>query len=423
MASAFTNAKKQIDQIVAHLAPDYQQNTRQFKKAVEILKRPQRLLKKKLSVKMDNGKIKHFNAFRSQHNDARGPFKGGIRFHPNVSADEVMALSTWMSIKCSVVGIPYGGGKGGVVVNPKELSMNELERLSKEYARFIAPYIGPWKDVPAPDVNTDGRIMAWMLEAYEQKVSQHAAATFTGKPLELGGSLGRTEATGQGGFFVLQCYAKKQKLIPAKTRIAVQGFGNVGYYFTRFADAAGFRVVAASDSSGALFDNKGLDFERTAKLKEEYGSFKAASENVNVKFISNEELLALDVDILVPAALENAITEVNAMNIKAKVILEMANGPTTPEAEEILLPKKVDILPDVLCNAGGVTVSYFEWVQNLHGYRWDLRRVNEELKVIMDESFEEIFKVVKSKKTSYRKAAYLLAVKRIIDAMILRGRV
>lgn len=422
MASAFENAKKQIDNVADLLVDEYPDKGK-FKRSIELLKKPQRLLKKNLSVKLDNGKKKTFVAFRSQHNDARGPFKGGIRFHSNVSEDEVKALSTWMSIKCAVVGIPYGGGKGGVIVDPKTLSESELERLCKGYATFLAPYIGPWNDVPAPDVNTGGREMAWMLEAYEKKVGHHASATYTGKPIELGGSLGREEATGLGGFFILQNYSKVSKLVPGKAKVAIQGFGNVGYWFAKFASDAGYKVVSVSDSSGAIFESKGLVIEKMLAHKNELGSFKEVAAKKNIKFISNEDLLGLDVDVLVPAALENALNERNVKNVKAKAILEMANGPTTPEAEIALLNLKKDLLPDVLCNAGGVTVSYFEWVQNLYGYRWTKEEVNKELKKIMDLSFDEIQKVVKSKNVAYRKAAYFIALKRIIDAMILRGRV
>ena len=381
--SAFENAKKQIDDVSALLANDY----------------------------------------RSQHNDARGPFKGGIRFHPNVSEDEVKALSIWMSVKCAVTGIPYGGGKGGIIINPNDYSPADLEIICKSYAEFLAPYIGPWKDVPAPDVNTGGREMAWMLEAYEAKIGYHAPATFTGKPIDLGGSLGREEATGQGGFYVLEAYAKKKNLKPLKTTVAVQGFGNVGYWFAKLAADSKYRVVSVSDSSGGLYDPKGLNIDKILSLKERFKSFKEVSQNEKIKFISNEELVSLNVDILVPAALENSVNEDNVKTVRAKVILEMANGPTTPGAEEYLGKKGVDVLPDVLCNAGGVTVSYFEWVQNLHGYRWTSVRVNEELKKMMLLAFEDIYKRVKEKKVSYRKSAYSLALKRIIDAMILRGRV
>ncbi len=422
MASAYENAKKQIDSIASILVEEYEDKGK-FKKAIDLLKRPQRLLKKKISIKLDNGKVKSFQAYRSQHNDSRGPFKGGIRFHPQVTEDEVKALSTWMSIKCAVVGIPYGGGKGGIIVDPKALSQGELMRLSKKYAEFLAPFIGPWKDVPAPDVNTGEPEMAWMLDVYEKKVGLHSPATFTGKPIELGGSLGRTEATGLGGVFVLQSYADHQGLVPEKTSIVVQGFGNVGFWFSKIAKGLGYKIVAVSDSSGGIYNPNGLDVEKMAELKEKYGSFKEVTDASKMKYVSNEELLALKADILVPAALENAITKDNAKKIMAKVILEMANGPTTPEAEDVLLIKKVHVLPDVLCNAGGVTVSYFEWVQNLQGLSWTKDKVNEELRKIMDVSFEEVHKISHQKKVSYRKAAYVLAVKRIIDAMILRGRV
>ena len=422
MNTAFDNAKSQLDKVVKLLEKDYQ-DKHQFNSAIAKLKTPQNFLQKKLIVKLDNGKTRSFQAYRSEHNDARGPFKGGIRFHPNVSEDEVKALSFWMSIKCAVAGIPYGGGKGGIIVDPKLLSKNELQRLCYAYGEFLAPHIGPWKDVPAPDVNTGGHEMAWMLEAYEKKVGFHAPATFTGKPLELGGSLGREEATGQGGLFVLNSYIKVKKLNPKKLTVAVQGFGNVGYWFAKLAEKVGYKIVAVSDSSGAVYNPKGLNVSKTLELKQKYGSFSAIPKTGVLRLITNEELLTLKVGVLVPAALENAVTLEIAKNLKAGTILELANGPTTPEAEEILLKKKVDVLPDVLCNAGGVTVSYFEWVQNLHGYSWTKERVNEELKVIMEKAFTEIHDVVKEKKISYRQAAFVLAVKKIIDAMILRGRV
>jgi glutamate dehydrogenase/leucine dehydrogenase len=422
MVSAFANAKHQIDSVASIIECEYE-DKKKFRAAIALMKKPQKLIRKNLNIKLDNGKTKKFIAFRSQHNNARGPYKGGIRFHPNVSEDEVKALSTWMSIKCAVVGIPYGGAKGGIIVDPRDLSLGELERLSKEYAKSIASYIGPWKDVPAPDVNTSGSEMAWMLEAYEGKVGYQAPATFTGKPIGLGGSEGRTEATGLGGFYILQNYLKTNKRSNKATKIVIQGFGNVGYWFTKFASEAGFEVVAVSDSSGAVYKKIGLNIDKIAKLKEKYGSLYNIPKSKNIKLITNEELLALPVDILVPAALENAITNINAKKINAKLVLEMANGPTTPEAEEILLKRKVDVLPDVLCNAGGVTVSYFEWVQNLYGYYWTKKEVNEKLKKIMDKAFKDIVDVVKTKKISYRKAAYTLAVKRIVETMILRGRV
>lgn len=422
MATAFDNAKKQIDAVVGFLQPDYP-NKKQFKDAINQLKAPQKFHKDQITVKLDNGKTQTFAAYRSQHNNARGPFKGGIRFHPGVSEDEVKALSTWMTIKCAVVGIPYGGGKGGIVVDPDKLSNKELERLSKKYAEFLVPHIGPWVDIPAPDVNTGEREMAWMLDAYEAKVGHHAAATFTGKPIDLGGSLGRTEATGLGGFYVLESYAKVKNLTPKKTTLAIQGFGNVGYWFAHFSYKAGYKIVAISDSSGGLYNKDGFDPEKVMALKTKYGSFAKAPLSKNSKLLTNTELLSLDVAVLVPAALENAISEANAETIKAQTVFELANGPTTPEAEKVLVAKGIDVIPDVLCNAGGVTVSYFEWVQNLHGYRWTKDKVNSELKDVLAEAFAKIHEIVEIKEATYRQAAYILAVKRVVDAMLLRGRV
>jgi len=410
MTSAFDNAKKQLDQVTPFLGEEYA-------RGLKLLRTPQKILSKKISIKLDNGKDKSFQAFRVQFNDARGPFKGGVRYHPNVSLDEVKALSFWMTVKCAVVGIHYGGSKGGIPVDPSTLSCGELKRLSFAYSDFVAPYIGPWQDVPAPDVNTDSQIMAWMLEAYEKKVGYQAPATFTGKPIELGGSQGRTEATGVGGVTVLKEYLKKCPTSPRLrgTRIAVQGIGNVGYWFAHFAQKEGFKVVAISDSKGGIYDPRGLDVDQVLREKEKNGRIKAN--------ITNEELLTLPVDVLVPAALENAITAQNAGRVKAKCVLEMANGPTTPEADEILAKRKIDVIPDVLANAGGVTVSYFEWAQNLSGYYWEKEEVLNKERKIMIKAFNDIYKMVNEKKVTYRQAAFILAVKRIIDAMMLRGRV
>lgn len=414
--SLYISALKQLEDIVPLLRGEYKDKER-FDRAVDSLKKHQRLLKGKLRIKMDSGKTKTFLSYRSQHNDARGPYKGGIRFHQNVSEDEVKALSFWMTIKCAVVDIPYGGAKGGVVVNPKELSEQELERLSKAYAEFLVPYIGPWKDIPAPDVNTGEQEMAWMLEAYEKKLGIHAPATFTGKPISLGGSAGRTEATGQGAVYVLQRFTKLKNLRPKQTTIAVQGFGNVGFWFAKLASDLGYKIVAVSDSKGGVYNLRGLNINKLLSHKEKTGSVVGLYDE-----LTNDELLALKVDFLVPAALENVITEKNAESVKAKYILEAANGPTTLEAEKILLQKKVDILPDVLCNAGGVTVSYFEWAQNLQGIHWTKEEINKKLNKIMVKSFEEINKTKERKDISYRQAAYVLAVRRVIDAIILRGK-
>ncbi|OIP03718.1 glutamate dehydrogenase [Candidatus Beckwithbacteria bacterium CG2_30_44_31] len=388
----YQNAVKQLETVAKYI--NLQGRT------LEELKCPKRVIKADLRVKMDDGKIKTFKAFRLQHNDAVGPYKGGIRFHPNVSEDEVKALSMWMTWKCSVVGIPYGGAKGGVICDPKNMSEAELERLSRAYIQAIAKYIGPFKDVPAPDVNTTPQIMAWMVDEYEKIAGKHEPGVITGKPVEVGGSLGRTEATGLGGFYVLE-QLRKVRNLPQNITIAVQGVGNVGYWFIEFAKKAGYRVVAWSNSKG--------------------GEYKG-------KKITNEQLLELPVDILVPAALENQITKDNAGKIKAKYIIEMANGPVTPEADEILHRRGIISIPDVLANAGGVTVSYFEWCQNNMGYYWGKDEVFSKLKVIMDKAFGEVWKIyanakrkTKNEKLTPRMAAYILAVGRVVKAMKMRG--
>jgi glutamate dehydrogenase len=418
-------ALNQIKETSTLLSEDYP-DQKLFKKAIEKILVPQKVVKGKISIIGKGGKKKTFQAFRIQHNDARGPFKGGIRFHQNVSEDEVQALATLMSLKCAVAGIPYGGAKGGVVVDPAKLTKDELKSLSIAYAKFITPYIGAWRDVPAPDVNTDGQIMSWMLETYEKKIGIQAPATFTGKPIELGGSLGRTEATGQGGVYTLQAYIKqnpKLKNLNSKITLAIQGFGNVGYYFAKLADEAGFKIVAVSDSSSGIYCEKGLNIKALAKYKDEGGTFKDYPVNKGTKLITNKDLLELPVTILVPAALENAITKENMEKISARAVLEMANGPTTTEADHYLYERGIDVIPDILSNSGGVTVSYFEWVQNLNGYYWTKEKVNEELKKVITKAFTDIDKIKKTKKISYRRAANYLSLKRIIDAMTLRGRV
>ncbi len=417
MNAMLAAALKQIEDTSAILSDDYE-DKRRFRKAIGAVLVPQRIIKGNLKV----GR-KTYRAFRIQHNDARGPFKGGIRFHPDVTEDEVRALATLMSLKCAVAGIPYGGGKGGVAIDPSKLTQDELKTLSQEYAKFITPHIGPWKDVPAPDVNTDGQIMAWMLEAYENKIGMQSPATFTGKPLELGGSLGRTEATGQGGVYVLETYIRTKGLKNKETIIAVQGFGNVGFWFAKLAAKLGYRIVAVSDSSSAIYSPEGLNIEKLGQFKENGGAFKDCPLKPGSKLITNEELLELPVTVLVPAALENAINKDNMEKVSAEVVFEMANGPITSEADAYLFKKGVDVIPDILANSGGVTVSYFEWVQNLHGYRWTKERVNEELKSTITKAFNDIDGIVKEKRISYRRAANYLALKRIIDAMMLRGRI
>lgn len=417
-------ALNQIKDTAVLLEKDYP-DKKQFRKAIKELLLPQKVVKGKISI-VGNGKKKTFRAFRVQHNDARGPFKGGIRFHPNACQDEVRALATLMSLKCAVAGIPYGGAKGGVAVDLEKLTSEEVKNLSASYVKLIAPYIGPWKDIPAPDVNTDEKIMSWMLEAYERKVGHQAPATFTGKPIELGGCLGRTEATGRGGVYTLQAYLKQNSKLRtpnSKITIAVQGFGNVGYYFAKFANKLGHKVVAVSDSSSGIYNPKGLNIENIAKYKKTGKSLKEYPLGVGEKLITNEELLELPVTVLVPAALESVITSKNVENISAKVIFEMANGPTTTDADKYLFKKGIDVIPDILCNSGGVTVSYFEWVQDLSGYPWTRVKVDKELKNIITKAFFDIDKIKKDRGISYRRAANFLSLKKIIDAMILRGRV
>jgi glutamate dehydrogenase/leucine dehydrogenase len=410
MANAFNNALKQLDKAV---------NLLNLKEGVvENLKKPQRILQFSLPVKMDDGKLKVFEAYRVQYNDARGPFKGGIRFHQQVNLSEVKALAFWMAVKTATVGIPMGGGKGGVVVNPKKLSLAELERLSRAYMKAAAGFIGPEMDVPAPDVNTNPQVMAWMMDEYEKIKGGHYPGVITGKPLELGGSAGRGTATAQGGFYVLQELLLKLKLNRKKLTVAIQGFGNAGSVFADLADQAGLKVVAVSDSQGGIYDEQGLDLDKVKAHKKQTGSVVDFAEAKNV---SNQKLLELPVDILVPAALENQITKDNAGRIKAQIILELANGPITPEADEKLFKKGKIVVPDVLANAGGVTVSYFEWVQNRQQYYWTEQEVLAKLKPIMVKAFNKVWQTGQEMKVDLRTAAFVLAVKRIAEAMELRG--
>lgn len=412
MNSPYENAVAQLKQVGELLGLE--------KPVLEVLSVPKKLHQSELSIVMDDGSEKRFLAFRSQHNDASGPYKGGIRFHSQVSEDEVKALSMWMTWKCGVVGIPYGGAKGGVVVDPKSLSHTELERLSRAYMRFIAPFIGSWVDVPAPDVNTTPEIMGWMLDEYEKVTGLHQPGTLTGKPLPLGGSEGRTEATGLGGFYVLEKLVEELKLQKKTVSLAIQGLGNVGYWFAYFASKAGFLLAALSDSKGGIYNPQGLDLDAVMKHKHTTGSLSGFEGS---KTISNEELLSLPVTIVVPAALENVINEKTAATVQANAIIEMANGPVTPEADVVLSQRGIISVPDVLANAGGVTVSYFEWVQNNMGYYWEKDDVFSKLKVIMDKAFDQTWSMLQSQKVSMRMAAYMGSVERVVAAMRLRGRI
>lgn len=386
---------------------------------LEILRKPDRVIEVSLPVVMDNGRIKVFDGYRVQYNNIRGPYKGGIRFHPQVSLDEVKSLAFWMTIKCAVADIPYGGGKGGVAVDVKKLSAGELERLTRAYTRGFADFIGPYRDIPAPDVYTNPQIMAWLMDEYSHIKGENTPAVVTGKPVEIGGSLGRDTATSSGGFFVFEQVLGKLKMPKSKVSVAVQGFGNVGMNFAVIAFRAGYKVAAVSDSRGGIYDPKGLNIEKVLSHKQATGSII----NFNgLKNITNEQLLELPVEAVVPAALENVINEKNADKIKAKIILEMGNGPTTPEAEEILNKKGVLIVPDVLANSGGVIVSYFEWVQNLRHYYWEQAKVEANLEKQITAAFKKVWQAMEQQNNrDLRTAAYLVAVERLVKALKVRG--
>ena len=385
----------------------------------EILKNPMRVLEVSFPVKLDNGTVKTFVGYRSQHNNAVGPFKGGLRFHPDVTKDEVKALSTWMTFKCSVAGIPYGGGKGGMAINPKDYSKAELERISKGFAKAISPIIGEKVDIPAPDVNTNGQIMSWMVDAYEEVAGKSTKGVFTGKPLEFGGSLARTEATGYGVHLTAKKALAKLNIDVKGATYAVQGFGNVGFYTAYYAYKDGAKIVAFSNSNVAVYNENGIDMEAVIKDFEENGRI-AANKGYG-KDITNNELLELEVDVLAPCALENQITSENADRIKAKVITEGANGPTTPEADEILFKKGIVVIPDILANSGGVVVSYFEWVQNLQSYYWSFEEVQQKEDALLSTAFEDVWALADEYKVDLRNAAYMKSIERISKAMKLRG--
>jgi len=409
----------------------YQNYLKQIKKAKDILnldedvyeqlKFPKRILEVSIPVKMDNGKLKVFQGFRSQFNDSLGPHKGGIRYHEGVTREEVMALSAWMMLKCAVVGIPLGGSKGGIIVNPKKLSKNELEQLSRGYIQKIYKYIGPTQDVPAPDVNTDGEIMTWMKDEYEKLIGEQAPGVITGKPIDMGGSLGRDTATAQGGFYTLQELMKELKMKSAKTTCAIQGAGNAGANMAILLARDKFKIVAMSDSQGAVISDKKtgyLDVNKVLAHKEKNRSVVGCP---GTRTITNEQLLELKVDVLIPSALENVITDKNAKNIKAKVVVELANGPVTPEADEIIFKKGIVTVPDILANAGGVTVSYFEQVQNAANYYWEVADVKTKLKKIMVQAFKDMWTVRTKYKIDSRTAAQVVAIKKIAQAVKERG--
>ncbi len=375
------------------------------------LLKPESVESVSFQVQMDDGTSKTLHGFRVRHNTNRGPGKGGIRFHPQVDVDEVMALANWMTWKCAVLDVPFGGGKGGVIVDPKKLSKAELKRVSEGFMTAIASFVGPEKDIPAPDVGTTAEIMEWMLDAYNKAVGGEHPGVITGKPLNRGGSVGRDDATARGGFYVLQQVAKDLPL-PKGATIAIQGFGNAGQHMAKLCSDAGYRIVAVTDSSGGVSNPEGLDVAKLLEYKKNTGHVHGFPGKATV----NEALLELPVDILVPAALENQITAINADRIKAKVVLELANGPTTPEADEILFKKGILVLPDILANAGGVTVSFFEWYQNQNDEHWTLEQVHKKLFDKMTAAAKAVFDTAKKSKVDLRTAALMVALQRVIAA-------
>lgn len=383
----------------------------------ELLKEPIRMLTVRIPVKMDDGSTKIFTGYRAQHNDAVGPTKGGVRFHPNVSETEVKALSIWMSLKAGIVDLPYGGGKGGIICDPRTMSFRELERLSRGYVRAISQLVGPTKDIPAPDVFTNSQIMAWMMDEYSRIREFDSPGFITGKPLVLGGSHGRETATAKGVTICIREAAAKKGIQLEGARVVVQGFGNAGSFLAKFMHDAGAKVIAISDAYGGLYDPEGLDIDYLLERRDSFGTVTKLFKDT----ITNQELLELDCDILVPAAIENQITEKNANQIKATIVVEAANGPTTLEATRILSERGILLVPDVLASAGGVTVSYFEWVQNNQGYYWTEEEVEEKLEKVMVKSFDTVYTTAMNRKVNMRLAAYMVGVRKMAEASRFRG--
>jgi len=407
----FKISQKQLDKSAAKLNLDPQVHG--------LLREPMRTLEVHFPVRMDDGTAQTFTGYRVQYNDARGPTKGGLRFHPDETMDTVKALAAWMTWKCAVVDIPYGGGKGGVVCNPKELSAGELERIARGYIRAIGRFIGPERDIPAPDVYTTPQIMAWMMDEYSTITGHNVPGVITGKPIPLGGSLGRGDATARGAVYTILEAARVLGVDLKGASVAVQGYGNAGYFAAKLMEElAGSTVVALTDSRGGAYSDGGIDPETAFRHKKDTGSVSGLAD---CKAITNQEILELDVDILIPAAIENVITQDNASAVKAKIIAEAANGPTTPEADDILYANGRYVIPDFLCNAGGVTVSYFEWVQNIGGFYWNLEEVHERLRDKMNRAFRDVHNMAEEAKVDNRTAAYMVSVQRVAETMRLRG--
>jgi glutamate dehydrogenase (NADP+) len=419
MGDIFTEALERLD--IAYQYADIDPE------AVERLKYPKAILQMSLPLRKDDGSLAMYTAYRVHHNDTRGPTKGGIRYHPGVTIEEIKALSFWMTIKCAVIGIPFGGAKGGIVVDPKQLSRLELERLSRTYMNSFANFVGPSKDIMAPDVYTNAMIMGWMMDEYSQIKKEYSPAVITGKPIPLGGSLGREDATGRGAFYCINELAKKKNWNPQEIRVAIQGFGNAGQHIALFLQEAGYKIVAVSDSKGGIYRKEGFDVPSLVHIKNSTKEIQAVycsasvCETVAYEKISNDELLELDVDLLIPAALENQITKANAAKIKAPVIVEVANGPISLDADPILKDKNILIVPDVLANAGGVAVSYFEWVQNKSGYYWKEKQVQQSLQDMMVSEFLNVYQIMEKNNVSMRTAAYIHALNRYGEAIVAQG--
>ena len=384
----------------------------------QILRTPKRVLEVSIPTKMDNGQIKVFTGFRVQHNVARGPAKGGIRYHPAVTLDEVKALAMWMTWKTATVNIPYGGAKGGVICDPKRMSKSELERMTRRFAAEILPIIGPEQDIPAPDVYTDSQTMAWIMDTYSMTKGHSTLGVVTGKPISIGGSEGRNEATARGCVIAVEEACKVKKISLRGASVAIQGFGNAGSIAAKLFSEKKARVIAISDSRGGVFNSRGIDPLKAMRYKERSGTVVGMP---GTSRISNDDLLTMKCDILVPAALENSITLNNADQIKAKIVAEAANGPTTPHADEVLARKGTLVIPDVLANAGGVTVSYFEWVQDLQSFFWSEAEVNQKLDLVMRRAFHEVHEMARKHRAHLRTGAYVLAVGRVADATLVRG--
>ncbi len=409
----FDNVRQVVDSAAAILGYDESQ--------YGTLKYPERDLKVSMPVVMDDGTVKVFEGFRVQHSTVRGPAKGGVRFHVGVNHDEVRALAAWMTFKCAVVNIPYGGGKGGIICNPRELSEREMHSLTTKYTAQIAPLIGPEQDVPAPDVGTNAKVMAWMMDSYSMLKGHSVLGVVTGKPIGLGGILGRGEATGRGVMFTVNNLLKKMNMSIEHTSVAVQGMGNVGSVTAKLLDQEGMKIVAVSDVSGGIYKSEGLNIPEILTFIDGGKKFISDYNAEGVEHIDNQKLLTLDVDVLIPAALENQLNSDNAELVRAKFVVEAANGPTTLEADEIFKKRGITLVPDILANAGGVVVSYFEWVQNIQELCWTEERVNEELKNIMDTAFEGVWDIAQEKGETLRIGAYLIAVKRVVEARLGRG--